>query len=140
MAGSGSFISLVYWVLFRWMKHQKQTIQYPGSIYGPLYYIGQASVWGFMIAMGTIDGNWYPDLHTNSAIFFFVTLFLIVMTQTLVLRDMYHWDSSVLSRKSYLIKMLLAVYVAIVWIGTLGGLVLNPSGSNDDENVYIVIL
>lgn len=97
-----------------------------------MYYVGQASVWGYMIAMGTIDGNWYPDLHTISAVFFFITLFLIVMTQTLVLRDMYLWDSSILSRKSYIIKILLAVYVAIVWVGTLVGLIVNPSGSNDD--------
>jgi len=93
-----------------------------------------------MIAMGTIDGMWYPDLHTNSAIFFFLTLFLIVMTQTLVLRDMYLWDSSVISRNSYIIKLILAIYVAIVWVCTLTGLVTHPSGSNDDENVYIVVL
>jgi hypothetical protein len=42
-----------------------------------------------MIAMGTIDGMGYPDLHTESAVFFFITLFLIVMTQTVVVRDMY---------------------------------------------------
>lgn len=82
--------------------------------------------------MGTIDGKWYPDLHTNSAIFFFVTLFLIVMTQTLVLRDMYLWDPTVISRKSYLIKVILALYVAIVWAYTLTGLVTHPSGRNDD--------
>ncbi len=82
--------------------------------------------------MGTIDGNWYPDLHTNSAIFFFVTLFLIVITQTIVLRDMYLWDSTVLSRKSYLVKIVLALYVAIVWAYTLIGLVTHPSGKNDD--------
>jgi hypothetical protein len=93
-----------------------------------------------MIAMSTIDGAWYPDLHTNSAIFFFLTLFMIVITQSIVVRDLYHWDSTVISRKSYLIKMILAGYVGLVWVGTLAGLVLNPSGQNDDENVYIVIL
>lgn len=122
------------------MKFQKQRTQYPGTIFSPLYYIGQASVWGFMIAMGTIDGMWYPDLHTNSAIFFFVVLFLIVMTQTLVLRDMYLWDSTVITQKSYLIKVVLAVYVAIVWVFSLVGLILHPDPSNDDENPYIVIL
>ena len=90
--------------------------------------------------MGTIDGNWYPNLHTNSAVFFFITLFIIVMTQTIVVRDLYLWDASVLSRKSYLLKMVLAIYVAVVWVGSLIGLVLNPSGTNDDSNVYIVIL
>jgi hypothetical protein len=89
-----------------------------------------------MIAMGTIDGKWYPDLHTNSAIFFFVTLFVIVMTQTLVIRDIYQWDSTIISRKSYLIKMVFAVYVALVWVYCVTGLVLEPptqsSALNDD--------
>jgi len=89
-----------------------------------LYYIGQVSVWGYMIAMGTIDGKWYPDLHTNSAIFFFVTLFVIVMTQTLVIREIYQWDSSIISRKSYFIKMIFAIYVLSIWIYSVTGLVL----------------
>ncbi len=76
--------------------------------------------------MGTIDGAWYPDLHTYSAVFFFIMLFILVMTHTLVLRDMYHWDSSVMSRKSYLIKSILAGYVGIVWIYTLTGLLTHP--------------
>lgn len=122
MGGSGSFVSFIYWILFRWMKSEKKRTQYPGTIYSYLYYVGQLSVWGFQIAMGTIDGNGYPDLHTNSAIFFFVMLFLIVMTQTVVVRDMYLWDSSVLSQKSYLIKLALAIYVACVWTFSLYGL------------------
>lgn len=123
---------MIYWVLFRWMKYQKQRTEYPGPIYGPLYYIGQASVWGFMIAMGTIDGQWYPDLHTNSAIFFFVTLFVIVVTQTIVLRDIYLWDSSIMTQKSFLIKMILAIYVVIVWVCMLIGVLTHPDGVNDD--------
>lgn len=85
-------------------------------------------MWGFQIAMGTIDGNGYPDLHTNSAVFFFVMLFLIVMTQTIVIRDMYKWDSSVLSQKSYFIKLALGIYVACVWFFSLYGLITKPSG------------
>ncbi len=93
-----------------------------------------------MIAMGTIDGMFYPDLHTNCAIFFFVTLFLIVMTQTLVVRDMYLWDSSIISRKSYIIKLILAVYVGIVWVCCVYGLLVKSSAIKEDENPYIVIL
>lgn len=93
-----------------------------------------------MIAMGTIDGNWYPDLHTNSAIFFFVTLFVIVMTQTIVIREMYQWDSTMISRKSYLIKIIFALYVALIWVYCVTGLVREPSDRNDDEDEFIVIL
>jgi hypothetical protein len=42
-----------------------------------------------MIAMGTIDGAWYPDLHTYSAVFFFLMLFIMVITKTIVIYDMY---------------------------------------------------
>ena len=93
-----------------------------------------------MIAMGTIDGKWYPDLHTNSAIFFFVTLFVIVMTQTIVIREMYQWDSTMISRKSYLIKIVFALYVALIWVYCVTGLVREPSDRNDDEDEFIVIL
>ena len=82
--------------------------------------------------MGTIDGKGYPALHSNSAVFFFLTLFIIVMTQSIVVRDLYLWDSSVLSRKSYLIKMVLAIYVAIVWVGALAGQILYHKGKKDD--------
>lgn len=85
-----------------------------------------------MIAMGTIDGGWYPDLHTISAVFFFLILFIIVMTKTLVIWDMYQWDTSFISKKSVVIKVILGGYTALVWIYTAINLVLHPDGQNDD--------
>jgi hypothetical protein len=140
MGGSGSFLSLLYFVLFNWVKAEKKRTNYPHTIYSHVYYIGQLSVWGYMIAMATIDGAWYPDLHTDSAVFFFLMLFIIVMTKTIVIHDMYQWDSSVISKKSLTIKSILAIYVALVWIWTGISLALHPGGKNDDENIYIVIL
>ena len=93
-----------------------------------------------MTAMGTIDGGGYPNLHTISAVFFFIMLFIIVMTQTIVLRDMYLWDSTVLSRKSIMIKSVLGIYVAVVWGFSLYGLLTKSSDQNEDSNIYIVIL
>lgn len=93
-----------------------------------------------MIAMGTIDGAWYPDLHTISAVFFFLMLFIIVMTKTIVIYDMYQWDTSFMVKRSLIIKVILGVYVAIVWVYTGVSLALHPETDNDDENVYIVIL
>jgi hypothetical protein len=56
------------------------------------------SVLGFLAAIGTIDGDGYPDIHSIGAVFFFIVLFLIVVSSTIVLRNMNHWDSTVLSR------------------------------------------
>jgi len=64
MGMAGSFISYIYHVMFKWIKFQKKRTQYTGTIYGWLYYPGLFSVWGYQVAMGTIDGGWYPDLHT----------------------------------------------------------------------------
>lgn len=132
MGGSGSFLSLIYFVLFKWTSSIKKRIDYPHTTYNYLHYICQASVWGFQIAMGTIDGNGYPDLHTDSAVFFFLMLFILVLTKTIVIRDMYRWDTSFISTRDLWLKMLLGVYVALVWAFTLTGLVLNPQEANDD--------
>jgi hypothetical protein len=79
-----------------------------------------------MIAMGTIDGAWYPDLHTNSAVFFFLMLFIIVMTKTIVIYDMYQWDTSFMVKRSLIIKVIFGTYVGIVWIYTAVSLALHP--------------
>jgi hypothetical protein len=140
MGTAASFISYIYHVMFKWIKYQKKKSQYPGPIYGWLYYPSLLSVWGYMAAMATIDGGWYPDLHTEGAVFFFVFLFLIVISQTLVLRDMHKWDSTVLTPSSYVMKSILMIYVAMIWIYCLYGVITHPDGFGDDENVYIVIL
>ncbi len=80
-----------------------------------------------MAAMGTIDGGWYPLLHDISAVFFFIVLFILVITHTIVLRDMYNWDPSVMSKTSCWIKTILGLYVALVWVYTVIGLVTQPS-------------
>jgi len=74
----------------------------------------QASVLGFLAAIGTIDGAGYPDLHSYGAVFFFVLLFFIAVVITLVLRDMHEWDSTVLNRTSFITKSVIALYLILM--------------------------
>jgi len=89
MLPASSFIGLVYFGLYRWMTAEKKRTNYPGSIYGWMHPLAQASILGFLAAIGTIDGAGYPDLHSYGAVFFFIVLFLITAVVTLVLRDIH---------------------------------------------------
>lgn len=111
MLPAGGFINLVYFSLFKWVELEKKRTAYPGDIYSWMLPLGQLSTLGFLAAIGTIDANGYPIIHDIGAVFFFIVLFLIAMTVTLVLRDMHAWDPSVISRKSYLAKSLFALYL-----------------------------
>lgn len=109
MLSSGSFITLIYFGIFRWLVAEKKRTKYPGDTYKWLFPVAQASITGFLAAIGTIDGAGYPDLHTYGAVFFFVTLFITAVTVTLVLTDMHQWDTTVLNRSSYISKSIFAV-------------------------------
>lgn len=89
MLPAGGFINLVYFSIFRWLEHVKKDTEYPGSIYSWMLPIGQVSTLGFLAAIGTIDGNGYPIIHDIGAIFFFIMLFLLAVTITLVVRDIH---------------------------------------------------
>ena len=73
--------------------------------------LGQISTFGFLAAIGTIDGNGYPVIHDIGAVFFFIVLFLLAIIITLVVRDMYSWDSTFVNRNSFLSKTLFAGYL-----------------------------
>lgn len=111
MLPAGGFIYLVYFCIFKWIEKEKVRIEYPGDIYSWMLPLGQISTLGFLAAIGTIDGNGYPIIHDIGAVFFFVVLFLLAVTITLVLRDMHSWDPTVLNRTSYLLKTLFAAYM-----------------------------
>jgi len=78
-----------------------------------LHPLGHASVLGFLAAIGTIDGDGTGTIHGVGAVFFFVVLFVIAVSVTLVIRDMFDWDTTVLSHSSILIKSGLTLYVCI---------------------------
>jgi hypothetical protein len=89
MLSAGSFITLIYFGIFRWTLAEKKRTNYPGDIYGWMFPVAQASITGFLAAIGTIDGAGFPELHTYGAVFFFVALLFTAVIVTLVLRDMH---------------------------------------------------
>ena len=103
-----------------------------------MYWPAQLSIVGYLMAIGTIDNGGTGDFHTTGAVFFFIILFLIVVLLSLATYKMRQWDTSFMNRRSYLIKMMLAVYLLIVWIYCLIGLIFEAF-SNDDD-MYIVIV
>jgi predicted neutral ceramidase superfamily lipid hydrolase len=116
MLPAGGFIHLIYYCIFRWLSLESKRMGYPGSIYGWMLPLGQVSVFGFLAAIGTIDGDGYPIIHDIGAVFFFIILFLLSMIITLVVRDMHFWDPSAITRGSFLSKTLFAVYLIIMVI------------------------
>lgn len=103
-----------------------------------MYWPGQLSIVGYLMAIGTIDNGGTGDLHTAGAVFFFIVLFLIVVLLSLATHKMRQWDTSFMNRTSYLIKMILAGYLLGVWIYCVIGLIFEAF-SNDDD-MYIVIV
>ena len=128
MAISASFLSLIYFVIFRWLTNLKKKIHYPGHIPSWLHPLGQISVLGYLIAIGTIDADGTSHtLHGPGAVFFFIVLFLLTTTVTCIIRDMRHWDTSIISRSSMRIKTALSYYVIAVGIFFIVGELFFPS-------------
>ena len=139
MLPAGSFIVLIYYIAFQWLKMEKKRTQFPYSVEEWLQKWAIASVVGFYCAIGTIDGAGYPDLHSIGAVFFFITLFVTAGAITIVSREMDNWNPTTLTRGSLLTKMVIVGFIS----GTAGycaiGAILEGSDSNDDD-IYMVII
>jgi hypothetical protein len=90
---AGGFINLIYLVLFRWIKRAKERTGYPGTTQQWLLGLGHVSVVGYMLAIGTIDAGPLPFIHITGALVFFLVLFSITISQSLILNDMHSWCS-----------------------------------------------
>lgn len=86
MLPAGSFICLLYFTLFRWIKLEKERMQFPYGTEAWLYKWALASVVGFYCAIGTIDSAGYPSIHGIGAVFFFIILYIVAGAITIVLR------------------------------------------------------
>jgi hypothetical protein len=86
MLPAGSFIVLLYFVVFRWLSLEKQRVGFPYGTEEWLYRWAIASVTGFYCAIGTIDSAGYPAIHGIGAVFFFVVLYVVAGSVTIVIR------------------------------------------------------
>jgi hypothetical protein len=139
MLPAGSFIVLLYYIVFRWLGLEKQRGGFPFSTEQWLYKWATASVLGFYCAIGTIDGAGYPDLHTFGAVFFFIALFVVAGAVTMVMREMHNWDPKLVSRKSMLAKTVVFGYIVLVTIYCIVGGIAESIPHNDSD-VYEVII
>jgi hypothetical protein len=102
---------LVYYVAYKWLEKLKKKTAYPGPIFGELYFWGEASVLGFYGAIATIDGLDRPAIHGIGAVFFFIMLYVISTSISIVMRDMHEWDSASISRNSTMLKSAMSLYL-----------------------------
>lgn len=139
MLPAGGFINLAYYCVFRWMEKEKERTKYPGSVYGGLLRLSQISTLGFLAAIGTIDGLGYPIIHDIGAVFFFIILFVLSVLVTLIVRDMYDWDPSAITRSSYNWKTIFAGYLIIMAIYCIFDGLSELIPKNDDDPVVVIL-
>jgi hypothetical protein len=76
------------------------------------------------VTIGTIDEKGTGSLHGPCAVIFFVVWMVVIMRITTFLRELREYDSSVLTRRSMVIKNLLAIYILGVWLYCIYGLIM----------------
>jgi hypothetical protein len=138
MITAASFLHLLYWVMFRWLESEARSIRYPHSLCTWLYWPAQVSVWGYAVAMGTIDGNFTGVAHAVGAVSFLAILYFIIINITIDCHKMRNWDPSFMSEGSMLEKKLFSVYLTLVLVYIVVGLIFEY-GRNEDD-MYIVIM
>jgi hypothetical protein len=85
-----------------------------------LYYATMVAMLFYCIAVETIDGKDNGPLHTPSAVIFFLTFEIAIVDLTLYLYRLREWNTSVISGRSMLFKIILAIYITVVWVYCLG--------------------
>jgi hypothetical protein len=94
---------------------------------------------GYMAAISTIDAGGTGSLHAVGAGYFFICLYFLVLNLTIVSRNMRKWDVDFMSRSSLINKIVVAVYINLVFLYCLVMLLWNGFQPNDDE-IYGVII
>lgn len=101
--------------MFRWLEFQAKRVGFkPPHKY--LFYLAEFSILCYGITIGTIDGHGGGKLHGPCAVIFFVIWFATIMNLSVYMDRLRHWDTSVMSKFSLTLKLILAIYVATVWI------------------------
>jgi len=95
----------------------------------------------YSITIGTIDEKGIGNLHGPCAVTFFVIWMIIILRVTTFISSVRQWDSSIMTRKSMLLKKLLAFYVSGVWVYCIYGLITTSDEIEQKKSdMYIVIV
>ena len=93
---------------------------------------------GFYGAIATIDESKRPPIHGIGAVFFFILLYIISTSLTLVIRDIRAWDTTITSRTSILLKTIFSGYLLTVVIYFIIGSILESKDNGED--MYLVTI
>ena len=104
------------------------------------FYITEFSMVCYSITIGTIDEKGIGKLHGPCAVIFFVIWMIVILRVTTFTSRLRHWDTTVLTRRSMLLKKLLAGYVSGVWIYCIYGLLTTPDLSQKKSDQFVVIV
>lgn len=110
-----------------------------------LYYCVMVALVFYCIAVETIDGYGNGPLHTPSAVIFFMIFQITIVETTLYLYRLRQWNSSVISRRSMQVKMMLMLYISAVWVYCLYRLTVKNDNGADftvvlEWNAYLIDL
>lgn len=95
----------------------------------------------YSITIGTIDEKGIGNLHGPCAVTFFVIWMIIILRVTTFISSVRQWDSSIMTRKSMLLKKLLAFYVSAVWVYCIYGLITTSDEIEQKKSdMYVVIV
>jgi hypothetical protein len=84
----------------------------------------------YCITVETIDGKGNGPLHTPSAVIFFLTFEITIIDSTLYLYRLRQWNTTVISKSSMNLKLVLAVYVSAVWLYCLFKTTVGQNGTD----------
>jgi hypothetical protein len=95
----------------------------------------------YSITIGTIDEKGNGKWHSPCAVTFFVIWVIVIVKITSFISEVRKWDTSILSRKSLLLKKLLALYIIGVWVYCIYGLLTTPDEEDQKKkDKYTVIV
>ena len=124
MCSAGSFLNLVYFAVFRYLKYLKKKTEFPYPLENWLHYLAQISVLGFYFAVATIDAKGTTSIHGPGAVFFFVVLFIALGYVSYILKEIREWYAPSVRNISCVVKMAFFYYLVGVAIYCLIGLIL----------------
>lgn len=134
---NSSFLSLTFFLVFRWLEWQAKRVGFPLP---PSYqfYLAEASIICYAITIGTIDGKGIGKYHGPCAITFFVIWLVTILNMTVYMTRLRSWDTSVMSKTSLRLKQLLGFYVTGVWVYCLYNII--QENHKNKQDIYVVIV
>jgi hypothetical protein len=140
MLTASSFLSLIFFCIFKWLNYEIARIGFPEKPATWMYPLSQFSILCFSVTIGTIDSKSTGKLHGPCAVIFFVILYSLTVRMTLMMKRMRHWSADFITLESWWFKKITCLYLTGVWIYAAVGLILeNTAGQNKDDRFVDVL-